>query len=188
MKTDQLRYDFKKKEKRKRKIEEMNKEEAERALNEAHKRISSGNINEALKYLKISQRLSPSPHTEQLIARYSSSSSSNSNSSTNTIHTSNDNYEEIISTFKTQFNILLEKILQLESKYVNPSMKNYIRILFLIVFILFIFKYIFKQKIGFGSLPGDISYSSSNTMIAFPVVSSLLASFLLQGLGYIFRR
>ena len=177
----------------------MNKEEGERALSEAYKRISSNNIHEALKYLKISHRLFPTPQTEALIARYSNTSSTSSTShsshtssssnfpssttstSTSSSHFSSTNSSSFSSSqflsspylrnLRDQLNILIDKFLFLESKYVLPSMRNYIRGLFLLIFILFIIKFVFRRKIGFGLLPGDISYSTSNTYFYFPVIS-----------------
>lgn len=165
----------------------MNEEEGKRALREAKQKLAANKINEGLKYLKISQRLHPSSETQELISRYSNINNNNNNSQSSSQSSTSNYSNEIILIIKNQFNILLEKFLQLETKYINPSMKNYIRGLFLAIFILIIVKYGFKQKIGFGSLPGDISYHSSNVYFSSPIISSLLLSFVVNGLFRFFR-
>jgi hypothetical protein len=173
----------------------MNAEEGERALGEARRALANGNILEGLKYLKISQRLLPSNETLELIRRYSQTPSQTqpphsqpqTQSQSNTSNPFPSQFQNLTQSLQEVTKKLSEIYLQFENKYISPSMRQFIRRLFLIVFMLIIVKYIFKQKIGLGQLPGDISYSSSSTFISAPFVSCLLVSFLFNGLMRAFQ-
>jgi hypothetical protein len=179
----------------------MNVAEGERALAEARRALANGNIQKGLKFLKISQRLSPSQEAMTLIEQYSlaqtpssppppSSPSHNSSSqpSTNTRDENSSRLtQDIIEAGHRIWRSVSEMFLQFETKYIAPSMRQFIRALFLAVLCLSIIKYVFKQKIGFGALPGDLSYSSPNLSISAPFVSSFLVSFLFTGLVRAFQ-
>jgi hypothetical protein len=172
----------------------MNAEEGERALCEARRALGNGNISEGLKYLKISQRLLPSNETLRLIQQYSQPPQPQSQqfqSQSTSINSSNLFSSQILQNLTQSLQQITKNLseiyLEFERKYISPSMRQFIRGLFLIIFALAIIKYIFKQKIGFGQLPGDISYNSSSTFISAPFVSCLLLSFLGNGLMRAFQ-
>jgi hypothetical protein len=153
---------------------EMNSEEGARALSQAKRALSVGNISEAIKFLKISHRLSPCPETAVLLAQHSPSPDTSRNPSPNP--------QDHLTVLRNLLEKTIERILRLEEKYIEPSMKQFIRGMFLLIIVLFVLKYIFRQPIGIGMLPGDIYYASSNVSVSAPFVSCFLVSFVLNGL------
>jgi hypothetical protein len=151
----------------------MNAEEAQRALSKGKVFLERGEKVLALKFLRISQRLSPSNEAGELIERIlqePAQSPTNQNTPAPDFFNSAQN---IASDIKKRY-------LEVENRYIAPSMKNHIRLVFFIIIVLVIWKYIFKIKPRIGSLPGDISYQSQNVYISAPIVSCLLFSFFLS--------
>jgi hypothetical protein len=167
----------------------MNVAEAERALGEAKKAFATGNIPKGLKFLTISHRLSPSHETRTLLEQYSPSSPTSSasiptssQSAGNRVESTSQLIQDLTQSLHGFWKSISEIFFQFETKYIAPSMRQNIRFLFIMILVLVVIKYVFKQKIRFGALPGDLSYSSSNMSISAPVVTSFLVSFLLTGL------
>jgi hypothetical protein len=67
-------------------------------------------------------------------------------------------------------------------------MKSYIRIMICVIIVLVIYKFFLRQEMGIFRLPGDISYSTENVQISFPIVSCLLLSFFMNAFGQAFNR
>ena len=161
----------------------MNSDEAIRARSRAEVYRSQGDLQRALKFYEISNRLEPSTETRNIITIIKDEIRRSDNTSANTPHISQ-NEENVL---LVQLRKYLEMILALESKYITPSLKIYIRGIILVIVVLVLYKYVLGQKLGIFNLPGDISYSTGNVYVSFPVVSCVLISFFLTALGQAFN-
>ena len=73
-------------------------------------------------------------------------------------------------------------VVSLERRYLLPSVIPYTRGLLACILALATWRFVFKQKLMFGSMPGDFNYRSDNVIVSAPIVSCLLASFLVNAL------
>jgi hypothetical protein len=158
----------------------MNCDEAQRAQTKAADYRARGELRRALKFYEISERLLPSPDVREIITLLKAEI--NSNSSGNSAHNSRTQASD--GPVQQICNIFLD----LEDKYIAPSMKSYIRIMICVIIVLVIYKFFLRQEMGIFRLPGDISYSTENVQISFPIVSCLLLSFFMNAFGQAFNR
>mmetsp|Transcript_22543 Transcript_22543/g.32950 ORF Transcript_22543/g.32950 Transcript_22543/m.32950 type:complete len:173 (-) Transcript_22543:65-583(-) len=170
----------------------MNDDEASRAYTKALELKRQGDFKKALKLLEISQRLAPESGKQQIINEIKNMSfsqhSSNSSSPDNCEGFNGTPASSTLTTIQRVFESIRNQVIDMENRYIAPSMRQYIRIMFCIICVLVVYKFIFKQKIAFGSLPGDIYYSTPNTYVSAPIASSLLISFFLNAGLQLFNR
>lgn len=153
----------------------MNFEESLRAKAKAAECRARGELHRSLKLYEISERLSPSQDVRNIISSIKQEIGS---SSRGTVH------DELNNGLARQ---LYKYFIDLEDKYIAPAMKNYIRTMILVIIALVAYKYLLKQEMSMFHLPGDISYSTQNVQVSFPIVSCLLLSFFMNALGQAFN-
>jgi len=101
------------------------------------------------------------------------------------MRTNNTSYSQRLKHFSMKFLHDIEKI---ESKYIGAPMKPLVRGVFLILVLLATWKFVLRQKVALGMLPGDLNYRSSNIQIHAPFVTCMVLSFLFNALVRIYQR
>lgn len=158
----------------------MNKEEAERAFENGLKELNENkNYKKALVFFSISNRLAPSPETSRRIAECTRAQSSPQAHDPSPASPSISSYvESIYSATKKHLLWAKERMLHYEHRFIAESYKQIIRAVTLLIILVVIFKFIFKQSLSLGHLPGDINYSSSGVHVFAPMTTCSLLSFI----------
>ncbi len=172
-----------------------NHEEAQRAKGEGKDEMKRGNYKKAKRLFEISLRLHANPDTTQLLAsanaaiarierpsRVGTAPTAGGAAGAGAGGRATAMLGPIVDRAVAWLSetAVSKFIVSLEQKYVLPSALPYTRGLFACILALATWRFVFKQKLMFGSLPGDFNYRSDNVMVSAPIVSCLLASFLVN--------
>jgi hypothetical protein len=181
-------------------VNSENIDEAERAKEEGRRRMQAGDFTKAVKFFEISLRLNDNPDTKQLlgsakaaIARMRGPNNGRDSSSA----VSGGSGGAGLRIYTERFFRWLEglgrmvadtsvgrQLILLESSYITPLARPYVRGMIPIALLLFVWKVVLRRKLTLGLLPGDVYYSStsgsSSVFISAPIVSCMLVSFLLN--------
>lgn len=152
------------------------------------------NYSKALKFFSISHRLSPTTEKQQLMdqclnlqaqgslpssSRPSPPTTSDSNSSTNMYgNFGGRQAHNIYESLQAFFLRAKSCILCYEQKYIAESYKHMIRAVLALIIGVIVCKFVLKQSIRLGSLPGDFNYSSGGVQVFFPMTTCALISYL----------
>ena len=164
----------------------MNSDESERALERGLKELNvHKNYAKALKFFTISHRLIPSPDKQQLIIQCNEALTqaqgtpiSHSRTSSTAPNPSNSTTENFTAKLHTIYKSIKNYLLQYEQKYIAESYKHMIRAVIVLIVGVIICKFILKQNVRLGSLPGDINYSSQGMQVFFPMTTCALLSYI----------
>ena len=158
--------------------------EAERAKKEGMKYLQSQNYKKAAKMFEISLRIHNNDDTKQYLnsAKAGIARVERNSRSTSADEPVNITSSESSSSTWSLLSYINARINALESKYISPSLRMYVRTILLIILVLATVRFYFKSELSLGHLPGDISYNSPNLIISAPIVSCMLFSFLLNAI------
>ena len=160
----------------------MNNEEAERAYEKGLKELKENkNYVKAMKFFKISNRLSPSREKLDHIRECNillQTTSPDSNYTPTSSEAASSRNNTILESSMKLFMDVKAKLTYFEGKYIAESYKPILRALALLILFVIVGKFIFKQDMMLGKLPGDINYSAGGMQVFFPMTTCSLISFL----------
>ena len=169
-----------------------NCDEAQRAKDEGKEEMKRGNYKKARRLFEISQRLHANPDTTQFLASANAaiarSERPSQTATTTGVPATGGGAASTIGSVVNRVTTWLSEtavsrfVVSLEQRYLLPSVVPYTRGLFACILALATWRFVFKQKLMFGSMPGDFNYRSDNMIVSAPIVSCMLASFLINAL------